>query len=169
MEDAQDDDEQRERYRELLEELRTIIPGVQVLFAFLLTVPFSTRFTALDDLGVYVFSVALTTVGLATVTLLTPAAYHRIAPRHDRSQRIKLGVRVTVAGMALLAVAIGSSVFVVGRLIFTTELDNGEEVAGAGLASELALAVVGLIVGTAVALWFVVPFVRRNRDGEGSA
>ncbi len=44
-------EQQRERYRELLEELRTIIPGVQVLFAFLLTVPFSSRFADLDELG----------------------------------------------------------------------------------------------------------------------
>jgi hypothetical protein len=168
VEEARDDDEQRERYRELLEELRTIIPGVQVLFAFLLTVPFSARFTALDDLGVHVFAVALSTIGLATVTLLTPAAYHRIAARHDRTQRIKLGVRVTIAGMALLSVAIGASVFVVGRLIFTTELDSGGRVTSAGFATELALGIVGLIVGTAVSLWFLLPFLRRNRVGDDS-
>jgi hypothetical protein len=161
-----DEDEERARYRELLEELRTIIPGVQVLFAFLLTVPFSARFTALDDLGVYVFAVAMATVGLAAVTLMTPAAYHRIAPRKDRHQRLVLGVRITVAGMVLLAVSIACSIFVVGRLIFATELANGEQVATAGTATELALVVVGIVVGTAVALWFVLPLLRREHDGE---
>lgn len=164
---AQDEDEQRDRYRELLEELRTIIPGVQVLFAFLLTVPFSARFTDLDELGVHVFAVAITTVGLATVTLLTPAAYHRVAPRKDRRQRIVLGVRITVAGMVLLAISIACSIFVVGRLVFTTELDSGERVATADLATELATVLVGIVVGTAVALWFVLPLLRRESRREG--
>ena len=160
------EEKQRERYRELLEELRTVIPGVQVLFAFLLTVPFSARFTALDDLGVQVFSVALVAVGLATVTLLTPAAYHRLAPRKDRRQRVVLGVRITIAGMVLLAISIACSIFVVGRLIFTTELDNGQRVTNADLATELALAAVGIVVGTAVALWFVLPVLRREEHGR---
>lgn len=163
------EDEERERYRELLEELRTIIPGVQVLFAFLLTVPFSARFTALDDLGVHVFAVAMATVGLATVTLMTPAAYHRIAPRKDRHQRLVLGVRITVAGMVLLAVSIACSIFVVGRLIFTTELAGGEQVASAGLATELASTIVAIVVGSAVGLWFVLPLVRRETRAPGAA
>lgn len=162
----QDDDELRDRYRELLEELRTIIPGVQVLFAFLLTVPFSARFTALDELGVYVFAAALTMVGLATVTLLTPAAYHRVAPRKDRRQRLVLGVRITIAGMAMLAIAIACSVFVVGRLLFTTELAGSGALAVEGIATQLALAIVGLVVGAAVALWFVLPLIRREGDDE---
>ena len=71
------DEEARERYRELLEELRTIIPGVQVLFGFLLTVPFSARFDRLDDLGRDLYSVVLAGVALAIVVFLTPAAIHR--------------------------------------------------------------------------------------------
>ena len=161
-ESSDDGEEQRERYRELLEELRTVIPGVQVLFAFLLTVPFSSRFPMLDPLGVNVFAVALVTVGLATVTLLTPAAYHRLTPRHARQQRIKLGVRVTLAGMALLAVAIASSVFVVGRLVFETELEAGGQQEASSIATELGIAAAGLVAGAAVALWFVVPLLRRN-------
>ena len=57
-----DEDVSRERYRELLEELRTIIPGAQVLLGFLLTVPFAGRFTEVDDLGEAVFLVALVAV-----------------------------------------------------------------------------------------------------------
>ncbi|WP_298456884.1 DUF6328 family protein [uncultured Cellulomonas sp.] len=113
-------DEQRRRYRELLEELRTVFPGAQVLFAFLLTVPFSARFDELDAVGTQIFALALVSVGLATVVLLAPAAYNRLTPRHDRGPRIKLGVRVAVVGMMPLAVAVGSSVFVVGRLVFQT-------------------------------------------------
>ncbi|MCX4244177.1 DUF6328 family protein [Paraliomyxa miuraensis] len=149
----------RERYRELLEELRTIIPGVQVLFAFLLTAPFATRFDALDALGVRVFAVALASAGLATVVLLTPAAYHRLAPRSDRHQRIVLGVRVTIAGMALLAVCIASSIFVVGRLLSMTAGEAPPVLSP----TTLGLVIASLVAGTAVALWFVLPLVRRNR------
>lgn len=155
-----DEDEQRERYRELLEELRTIIPGVQVLFAFLITVPFSSRFTELDQLGVRVFLLALVTVGLAAVVLLTPAAYHRLTPRHDRRQRIKLGVRVTISGMVLLAIAIGCAVFVVARLILST---SAPLPAAFPDATPLAAAAAALIAGTAAGLWFIVPFIRRER------
>lgn len=168
MREATDENELRERYRELLEELRTIIPGVQVLFAFLLTVPFSSRFTALDEFGIYVFAVALATVGLAAVTLLTPAAYHRVAPRKDRRQRFRLAVQLTIVGMSLLAVSIACSVFVVGRLIFKTELDTGEQISSGNIATELALAVAAIVAGTAVMLWFLVPFLRRERTDDAS-
>lgn len=153
-------DEERERYQELLSELRTVIPGVQVLFAFLLTVPFSSRFDALDALGTRVFALSLVTVALATVVLMTPAMYHRLTPRHDREQRIKLGVRVTIAGMTLLAVAIGTSVFVVGRLIFQV---NPAAVIGDTAVTAIGVAVSAVVAGAAVLLWFVLPFLRRNR------
>jgi hypothetical protein len=170
--DEGDEEEQRERYRELLEELRTIIPGVQVLFAFLVTVPFSSRFTELDSLGRWVFTVALVTVGLAAVVLMTPAAYHRVAPRKDRRQRITLGVRITVAGMGLLAGGIAASIFVVGRLIFTTTLEGADAPAStAPIATELAVGIAGVVVGAAVGLWFVLPLLRREQrradDGSG--
>lgn len=161
----QDDevDEERERYRELLEELRTIIPGVQVLFAFLLTVPFSSRFETIDDLGAQVFAVSLLTVGLAAVVLLTPAAYHRLTPRHARSQRLKLGVRVAITGMALLSVAIGCAVFVVGRLIFATQSTAPADVLSpTGIGGALA----AIISGTAVFLWFLLPWLRRDSIEE---
>ena len=154
------EEEEREVYRELLEELRTIIPGVQVLFGFLLTVPFNGRFSELDDIGVRVFTVALVSVGLATVVLLTPAAYHRVShPEGD--DRLDLGVRTTLVGLGLLALSVSAALFVVVRLIFTTEtlplLGTSATTAG-GVAA-------GLVGGTAVALWFGLPLVRRRQRG----
>ena len=155
------EEEQRERYRELLEELRTIIPGVQVLFAFLLTAPFSARFETMDDLGLQVFAVSLLTVGLAAVVLLTPAAYHRLTPGHDRHRRLRLGVRVAVTGMALLSISIGCAVFVVGRLIFTTQPAAPAALLSAGGIGAMLAAVIS---GTAVFLWFVLPWLQRRAD-----
>ncbi len=155
-----EEDEARERYRELLEELRTIIPGVQVLFAFLLTVPFSSRFAELDEVGVRVFALALVTVGLAAVIFLTPAAYHRIAPRDDRRQRLRLGIRSTVTGMALLAVSIVAAVFVVIRFIF--DMTSNPVALGWSAATIATIATV-TVGGAAVVLWFVLPLFGRRR------
>lgn len=156
---SEDSQEERERYRELLEELRTVIPGVQVLFAFLLTVPFSSRFATLDATSTRVFAVSLISVGLATVVLMTPAMYHRLTPDHDRARRVKLGVRTTVAGMALLAVAIGASVFVVGKLIFQV---NPVAPAGTWSTTQIGITTGAAVAGTAAFLWFALPLLRRG-------
>lgn len=141
-------EEQRERYRELLEELRTIIPGVQVLFAFLLTVPFSSRFEDLDDLGKGMFIVALGMVAAAVVVFLVPASYHRLAHRGEREERVRIGSRTTVVGMAFLGTAMGAATFVVTRFI----LDS--TAAGTAVGGGVALA--------AFLLWYAFPFSRRN-------
>jgi hypothetical protein len=63
---------------ELLQELRVVLPGVQVLFAFLLTVPFSTRFGEVSTLELTFFFGTLVCTGLSTILLLAPSAHHRL-------------------------------------------------------------------------------------------
>jgi Family of unknown function (DUF6328) len=137
------DEQSRERYRELLEELRTVIPGVQVLFAFLLTVPFSARFQDLDDVGRDLYAVAVVAVALAAVLFITPTAYHRLNNDGDRERRVRIGVRCAIAGMAMLATAIVVSLFVVVRFVFD------DTALAALLAGTIAVAV--LWVGVALA------------------
>ena len=151
IEDDHEKEEERQRYSELLGELRTVIPGVQVLFAFLLTVPFSSRFAEVDRLGKMLFTVSLMAVAAATMLLLGPAAYHRLADQQDRRGRLRYGVGLALAGMALLALSISCAVFVVGRLIFD------DTRMGAGLAAATTV--------TAVVIWYVVPVIRRWRSG----
>jgi MFS family permease len=110
--------EERERYRELLEEVRTILPGVQVLFAFLLTAPFSQRFNEIDEYGRDLYSIALVGSAVAMVLFLTPAAYHRIAPRDERNKRLTIAVRLMVVGMLVLALSVLTAVVAVMRFIF---------------------------------------------------
>lgn len=140
-----EDDGDSQGYRELLEELRTIIPGVQVLLAFLLTVPFSSRFTEVDDLGRRVFVAALVGVALAIVVFLTPAAMHRVSRSSGSGDRLRLGVRLTVAGMAIAAASVAAVIFVVVRFIFD--------------APPLALAVAVSVAAAAVGMWFVLPLL----------
>lgn len=143
--------EERERYRELLEELRTIIPGVQVLLAFLLTVPFAAGFEEVDKAGKVIFTVSLMAVALAAILFLAPASYHRLADRKDRRGRISFGVRVTLAGMALLALSITCAVFVVVRFLFGSLL----------LALILASAAAALSFFT----WYLHPVKNRRHTG----
>lgn len=143
------EEEERRRYRELLEELRTMIPGAQVLLAFLLTVPFAARFTELDQTGKTVFVVSLTCAAAATVLFLAPAAYHRLGDRSDRRARLRFGVRTAVAGLMLLGLAVAMATFVVVRFVF---------------AGVLAASVAGALAALAVAMWIVAPISDRHRS-----
>lgn len=147
-----DADEERDRYRELLAELRTIIPGAQVLLAFLLTVPFASRFEQVDQLGKVVFTVSLMAIAAAVVLFLAPAAYHRLAPRSDRLGRLRFGVRVALVGMALVGLSIASAVFVVVRFLFDSTT------------TALVLAAATAVLATLS--WLVVPLLRGRADSS---
>ncbi len=147
MSKQSDEEELRERYQELLEEVRVVLPGVQVLFAFLLTTPFSSRFPELDAVGERAYAVALLATAASTIILVAPTAYHRIAPRKDRRTRLHTAVRLVVSGLAILALAISVSVFVVSRFVFGTPT-------GIVLGSVVALG--------AGALWWALPRARRS-------
>ena len=142
-------EEQRARYRELLEELRTVLPGVQVLFAFLLTAAFSQRFTELDDLAGRAYAGALLGAGLAAVTLMAPAAIHRLGERKERAERLALSIAFQVTGMTLLLVSMSLAIFVVARFIF----DNNTSI---GIGFGVAIAAVGGL------LWYVLPVLTRE-------
>ena len=140
---------ERDRYRELLEELRTVQPGVQVLFAFLLTAPFSARFEQLDELGRGGYMVALVLAGVAVTLFLAPTSFHRVAPRDDRSHRIRVAVRLAVVGMLAVLLSISAALFVVTRFIFGT-------VEG--------LIVSGVVLTSGSLLWYLLPLRRRLRS-----
>jgi hypothetical protein len=132
---------------ELLNEVRVAIPGVQVLFAFLLVVPFSARWERTTELqrDAY-FSTLLLTAG-ATALLMAPAAIHRVRFRMgDKRTIVEWAHRLTIAGMAVLGVAMAGAVFLVTDVLY--------EVTSAAIAAG---GVLGLIVG----LWFVLPLSRR--------
>lgn len=138
-------EELRDRYRELLEETRTVMPGTQVLFAFLLTAAFSTGFKDLDQLGKRTFAGALLLAALAAITLMGPTAFHRVSDTDNRAERLTVSVYLQVIGMALLLTAMTLVMFVVTRLIFD---DTAVGVAFAAAAG-----------GAGVLIWYVLPRV----------
>ena len=133
---------------ELLNELRVILPGVQVLFAFLLTVPFTQRFPQLDALETGVFFVTLLCTAVATALLIAPSAHHRVLWRGGlREQRLGLGNTLTIAGLIFLVPAMVGVVFVITAFIF-------------GLIA--AIGVTGLLALSFVLLWFALPLRYRG-------
>jgi hypothetical protein len=104
---------------ELLNELRVALPGVQVLFAFLLAVPFANGFPKLGRLDRDVFFVAFIATAVSTVLLIAPSSYHRLRWRqHDKERMLVLSNALTIAGLFLLAVAITCTVFVITDFLF---------------------------------------------------
>lgn len=106
---------------ELLAEVRVAITGVQVLFAFLLIVPFNDRFTQLSDPQRYLYLASLLGAGAATVALVAPIAQHRVTFRlQDKQYVVRTANRFALAGLAFLAVAMTASITLVSSLVFGT-------------------------------------------------
>lgn len=148
-EESHDEQLQRE-HEQLFHELRAIIPGAEVLFAFMLTVAFSSRFEDVTDLQRWVYYVTLLTAGTALLLLLAPASFHRVQfRRHDKEAMMRVANTEAIAALVLISLAIAGTVFLITDLLFTT-------VAAGVVAATLWLAT-GLV-------WWGVPLSRRAGD-----
>jgi len=104
---------------ELLNELRVALPGVQVLFAFLLGVPFTQRFEQVTELQKDVYFLTFLCAAVATALLIAPSAYHRLEWRRgDKEHLLVVSNRLALSGTVFLALAISGSVFVVTEMLF---------------------------------------------------
>jgi cation transport ATPase len=104
---------------ELLNELRVAMPGVQVLFGFLLAVPFQQRFETVNAFERGVYFVSLVAAAVATAFLIAPSAYHRIMfGRHEKPTIIILGTVQFVCGLVALAIAMNCAVLLVTDVLF---------------------------------------------------
>ena len=117
-----DDDDDHRLDRELIEllnELRVALPGVQVLFAFLLIVPFSRGFPQVTESEQIVYLAAVLCTMLSTVLFVAPTTYHRIRFRdHDKERLIYTANRLAIAGTAFLAAAMCCAVYLVSEYVF---------------------------------------------------
>jgi hypothetical protein len=123
--EARSDEDQAERLDreliELLNELRVIMPGVQVLFGFLLTVPFQQRFTEVDDFQRIVYFVTLLLTAASAAFLMGPSAFHRLTFREgQKPYLVHLGTRQAIIGMALLALAMNGVLLLLSDVLFHT-------------------------------------------------
>jgi Family of unknown function (DUF6328) len=135
---------------ELLQELRVAGLGVQVLFGFLLAIPFATGFRRLDTVQRDLYITTLLLTALATVLLLGPVAYHRIVfRRRQKEALVRTANLMAIAGLATVALAVSAAVALVLSYVAT------------GLPAILITAIIG---GLFAGLWFAYPLARRRRD-----
>jgi hypothetical protein len=151
-------EEERKRDRQMLEllnELRIALPGVQILFAFLLTVPFSVRFDKLTIFQRDVYYVTLIATTLSAACLIAPSAAHRLRfHKGERAWIVESANRLMIIGLVWLAVALSGSVLLITDLMF----DGARVWIYSGL---VALCIVGL--------WFLRPLGRNaGRESSGS-
>jgi hypothetical protein len=135
---------------ELLNELRVALPGVQVLFAFLLAVPFTPRFKDVTTAEKWAFFASFLCTAAASVLLIAPSAYHRLRWReHDKEHLLEIANRLTIAGLSFLALAMTGVVFLITELLFG--LDSAVPITVAAAAS----------FGW---FWYVLPLLRGLRS-----
>ena len=134
---------------ELLQELRVALPGVQVLFAFLLTVPFQQNFQKATSFEKDVYLVTMLLTALATALLIAPSAYHRLEFRQgDKHHIVFRANQFAIAGFAVLAAAMTAAVLLVTHFLFS---------ATTAIICSVAAGVV------LYSLWYVAPLVRRHQ------
>jgi cation transport ATPase len=147
---SEDEQERLNRQlEELLNEVRVAMPGVQVLFGFLLAVPFQQGFDTITSSQRLVYFATLVAAAVATAFFIAPTAYHRINfEQHEKKRIIHLGNREFLIGLVALALAMNGAVALVTDLIFK------------GSTLVVTVVLVGSLFAT---LWFGLGVVRRLR------
>jgi hypothetical protein len=139
---------------ELLQELRVAGLGVQVLFGFLLSLPFTTRFTKLSSWQRQLYLADLVLAAVSTALLVGPVAYHRMVFRqHQKEPVVRAANAMALAGLAAVGLSVSVAV-----LLVTSFVDRGAPAI-----------VIGLLTGGLFAcLWFAVPIIRRVRANRAT-
>ena len=133
---------------ELLQELRVALPGVQVLFAFLLAVPFQQRFTEITQFQKWLYFAVLILTALSAALLISPSAYHRLTFRmQQKDELLIVANKFAIAGLGCLALAMSGAIMLVTDLLFTT--------VATVIATVCALSAFAL-------LWYALPLQRRR-------
>jgi hypothetical protein len=139
---------------EMLQELRVAQTGVQILFAFLLSLSFTERFTRIDDFQRWTYVVTLLLTAVTTGLLVAPAAIHRMLfGRGVKAATVEIGHKLFVAGLAALTLTL------VGAVLLVLDVAVGRSFAAWSA---------GLLGVLLVGLWFVLPLPVRNRNNAGS-
>ena len=137
---------------ELLNELRVALPGVQVLFAFLLTVPFSQGFVQTTDFQRDLLFGVLSATAISAALLIAPSAWHRLRFRQrDKELILLMSNRMTIAGLGFLAIAMVGAVMLIANYAFSDTLT-----------------VVSGIVAVLVfgGLWYALPLARAVEQSD---
>jgi hypothetical protein len=137
---------------ELLNELRVASTGIQVLFAFLLVVPFNVGFSKLSSFDRYEYFVTLLCIAIAAALLIAPSIHHRLLFRHGQKEYlVSAGTRLAIIAGIFLAVGLTGILVLISDVIF-----GGVTAAIVGLATAV---VVGVV-------WFALPLRQRRASAR---
>jgi amino acid transporter len=140
---------------ELLQELRVVLPGVQVLLAFLLVAPFQPRFAQLPGSLRNAFFASVACATLATALLIAPSAHHRLRWRaRDKERLLRIGNQMALWGTVFLAAAIVLAVYVVTNVLYV---------------SQLALLTAGVAVVVFGWIWYGLPLIGHSLAADDEA
>lgn len=143
-------------WSEILNEIRVALPGVQLLFGFLLAVPFTDPFRRMSELLRYGYFLCFLSTTASCAFLIAPSVYHRLHWRRDvvdKEQMLRTANTLAIVGGVLLALAMTSAVYIISVAI-----------AGRGPAVVIT-ALAGLLFAV---LWFALPLLRRSADRQRS-
>jgi hypothetical protein len=151
---AEQDESPKERHDreliELLNELRVALPGVQVLFAFLLAVPFANGWRRVTEFQKDVFFIAFIATAVSSAFMIAPSAYHRLNWRRaDKGDIVETANKLTIAGLFFLAVSIMAVVLLVADYIFD---------------KTTAIATTASLGSVFLVLWYGLPLAARLRE-----
>jgi len=142
-------------YGEILQEIRVAQTGVQILFAFLLTLAFTARFKTVTPFERDIYVMALMLAAGATALLIAPAAFHRVVYRRRlKPHLVRMASRLALAGLVLLLLAMVSALLLILDVV-------------SGLTPALVLA--GVALAWFVTWWFVLPLRSRIRQQASAA
>ncbi len=137
------------RYQELLQELRVAQTGVQFLFAFLLTLAFTPRFTQITEFQKWLYVATLVATAVASALLIGPVPFHRIVFRRGLKPRLVVGSDLMArGGLVALVLAINGAILLILDVV---------------LGGALARIIAGLCFLWFVIIWYVVPMLTRER------
>jgi hypothetical protein len=146
-----EEDKRDRQMLELLNELRVALPGVQILFAFLLTVPFAQGFQRVTSTQKTLFYATLLSTALSTICLIAPSATHRLRfHQSDRAYVIETANTYTIAGLAFLGIAVVLAITTVTDFLYDSWIVYA------------APAAVGAVL---VTFWFLRPLLRSDSSG----
>ena len=141
-----------QEWEELLEELKVMLPGAEVLFAFLLAIPFTERFQDLAQSSRHVYLTAFLAAAVATLLMIAPGAQHRVLWRQRaKDQQLRVATWLALAAMVFSAIAISSTVYLITNVVYENRLP--------------AIAT-GVVAALMLWLWFAQPLIMRLRNAH---
>ena len=146
----EDNDRLDHEFSELLDEIRVLLPAVAVLFAFLLTLPYSGQFASIAKDEKHVYYAAFVSAALALLLLVSPGAHHRLLWRqHDKERLLRTGNVLAITGSIFLGIAVSAVVYLVTQRLY---------------GSNQTAAATAIIVILVILLWYGIPLPRRVRQ-----